>query len=179
VPPTLVRVKAGTPAWLPGEMCCNCGTTEGLEKIPVAIAKDHFFGATIVIGRVAHCAGCAPSASRVRPRFGSVAAAFGFLLLAGIALGAVVGHVVGGGPHLTDGQFVFAFCGGFLVALAATVWLYRPRTFAPPCTSYYQAVFVESTRRTLFGRVEYLVLGFSNPQYAKRVQERNSSLGPS
>ncbi len=160
-------------------MCCNCGTAEGLEKIPVAIAKEHFVGATFVLGLVPHCARCARSARRVRPRFGSVVFAFGYLFLAGIALCGAVGHVVGGGPRLTDGQFLFAFGGGFVVALAATIWIHRPRTFVPPCTSYYQAVFVAESRRTVLGRIEYLVLGFSNPQYARRFEERNPSLGPS
>jgi hypothetical protein len=154
----------------PKMFCCNCGDMNCVTEMQDTHVTRYFgLGGSETTFRlpVPVCAGCRRSTRRRPQGF------FAKLLI--VALGTIVaflallmlGSTVALPPWIAEHKW--ALSAGLALAIMIGVWrLRRPK---PPRTSFYQPVRIKEARVQLTelmsgaGRVAYLKLAFTNPDY--------------
>lgn len=160
-------------ATLPASMCCNCGTTVGVERSPASLASPPgFSGETKVLRlQLPACRGCAPTLGSPDPRVDGVPASS--------VLGGVVGvvFVLLIGFEFAHSAWQFAamlVAAALLPAFVMRQW--RRRAPRGGRLTNYQPVRLKGADGLLQATC---YVSFANPAYAELVSAHCGQLGPS
>jgi uncharacterized protein (DUF983 family) len=155
------------PLNFPATFCCNCGDTNcALEVQDTRVSRGIGFGGmnTTFQLSIPICEACRKSLRR-RPS-GWLLRLLVFLGTSAVMLGALIAWA----KHATLPLWVAEnlFVVGAVLALVLVVLFYRFRRAKPPQTSYYQPVRIKDVNLAFaegVGRIAYMKLAFTNPDY--------------
>lgn len=160
---------------IPGEICCNCASTDRVSAVESELKLARFF---LMAGveytfkwELPYCPGCAPTASRAPVNKMHIALMVG-LWTVGLFLAAVLVQTA------MDSSFFAGY--DFWVALGVSTLIagayYGMRRPSGQQTSYYQPIRICKLRQKFTsGEVTGIVLGFTNPVYSRRFCEANTA----
>jgi hypothetical protein len=155
---------------LPQDLCCNCGSREGLVAVDTRLPFSDLTGERAVPLTFPHCRICVPTGHRPPPRFGRTLAFFpAFFFLSAVGLGGVASLA----PHAiprTDNTMLAAILIMTTIGLVVPFALFRWRPPEHPAqTTRYQAVRLR-VKKTFLGKVDAITFAFTNPVYAERFR---------
>lgn len=157
----------------PTDCCCNCGQTGAVTLINTAMPRTQYF---VLFGteRVFHqalpyCRSCQRSAIRVRPRI------YGQLLV--LSLMVALLFLIGAFMHEMLPTVIQEHLFASSVGLAAlyTCALYYWTMYRSTLRSHYQPVRLLNFDIN-HGVLDYVELGFHNPEYARLFAQANATL---
>lgn len=156
---------------MPASMCCNCGTTTGIERRPATLTyADPFAGQQWLSLSVPTCAGCASTLRARAPGAGGMGALALALVFIGvfIAIPIVVAFAL---PLVMLAVLPTMTTIGALAAVRA----WRGRALVGARVTNFQPVrFLGTDGRVL----PTIFLSFANPAYATLVSAHCGQLGP-
>lgn len=165
--------KAGRlPFKAPLDMCCNCGTTQGLSVADTPLKKTRYLllaGTELrFLIELPYCTACRKTAKRFPP--GIV-----HKLLVAALIFAVIMVVVAVAEIDLNGLVPLAYVphAAGVLSLALAFCFFALRRAKPPQTSYTQPVTLVALKQTFSGEIVSLTLGFSNAAYANRFESLN------
>lgn len=168
VPLTLETCPIQMPA-----RCCNCGRPRDVS--PVKTVWEHRQSAVYVtIVRTygyefPYCEPCAASAARPAPeRSTQMLLAFGFAILAVVAMDVLVGPVLAD----SDAGLLIGLVAGVVAYGVMAAWAAGHKPL-PGQTSYYQPVRLTGFRQKFTGKVIGLKLAFTSSVFEREFREAN------
>jgi hypothetical protein len=155
---------------LPVDLCCNCGTREGIVAVDTRLPFSDLIGEKVVPLTFPHCRTCIPTGRRPPPRFGRTLSFFpAFFFLTAVVMGGASSLAPRAIPR-TDNTMVAAFLIMTTLGLVVPFVLFRWRPPEHPGqTTRYQAVRMRVSK-TFLGKVEAVTFSFTNPAYADRFR---------
>jgi len=161
---------------LPADLCCNCGSTQGVGSVESELKLTRYFAMAGVEYTfrwgLPYCEECAPTATRnpVGPLHVALMIGLGtvaLFLIAIIVQIAMDQSYFGGNDFWVSLAAASLFVGAF----------YATRRPHGSQTSYYQPIRVRKLRQKFTsGQVTGIVLGFTNGSYMQRFQSANTRL---
>lgn len=163
---------------IPDELCCNCGHTRDLSRVPTPLKKTRYLllGGTELTVTLSfpYCSACAATATRFAiGGFGKLLIAF---LLFWILLFGVM-FLPFSLSTLLPGAMLPVML--FAVSVVLTLGFFRVRRPSKPRTSSVQPVRLTGVKQLFGGEVVGLRLGFTNSQYRRRFDGMNQALAES
>jgi hypothetical protein len=155
---------------LPGDLCCNCGTREGLVAVDTLLPFSDLTGEKAIPLTFPHCRRCIPTGHRPPPRFGRTLSFFPvFFFISAVILGGLAALAPRPIPR-TDNTMLAAHLIMTTLGLVTPFVLFRWRPPEHPAqTTRYQAVRTRVSK-TFLGKVEAVTFSFTNPVYAERFR---------
>ncbi len=157
----------------PLEMCCNCGTAQGLWIVDTPLVKTRYLllaGTEITFQiELPHCGACRKSAKRFPAGLGKKLLVSAMIFAVLMLVVAVAGIDFGGlipveyRPHAVG-----------VLSLALSFGFFALRRAKKPQTSYSQSVTLAGLKQKFSGEIVSLTLGFSNAAYADRFSAANA-----
>jgi hypothetical protein len=155
---------------LPLDLCCNCGTREGLVAVETRVPLSDLIGEKEVPLAFPHCRVCAPTARFPPPRHGRTLSFFPVFFFLGVFVAGGVASLVTRGAPMTGNLMAAVLLIATFLGVAAPVALFRWRPPKHPAqTTRYQAVRLR-VKKTFLGKLDSVTFAFTNPVYAERFR---------
>lgn len=166
--------SAGEEISIPGEICCNCASSDRLESVESVLTLTRYFGMAGVEytfrWSLPYCPACRVTATRNPVNRLHIALMIGLGTVA-LFLAAILAQSAMDRNLLGGHDFWIAL----VVSTVLVAGFYAARRPHGQQTSYYQPIRIRKLRqRFASGEVTGIVLGFTNDLYMRRFREANA-----